>query len=166
VVFLQQPDLALQTKRNTMGLIEVKKEINKMDRDQLFRLICDLYSNQKKVKEYLDFFVNPNEEELFEKYKEKIRLAFFPKRGYNASLADSRKAINDFKKISKGSDFLGDLMIYHVEMGEEYINTYGGIQDSFYGSTEKLVVDAIAIFKANNSTEKYADRLDKLKNHY
>jgi len=35
----------------------------------------------KVVADYLEYFVNPNEAEQFEKYKKKVFEAFYPKRG-------------------------------------------------------------------------------------
>ena len=50
-----------------MGLTHIKKELKKLDKDKLIDLIADLYKNNKSVKEFFDFYVNPNERVLFEK---------------------------------------------------------------------------------------------------
>lgn len=47
-----------------MGLTDIKKELKKLDKDKLIDLVADLYKKNKSVKEFLDFYVNPNEAEL------------------------------------------------------------------------------------------------------
>ena len=48
-----------------MGLSELKKELKKFDKAKLIELVTDLYKKNKSAKEYFDFFVNPNENDLF-----------------------------------------------------------------------------------------------------
>ena len=55
-----------------MGLVDLKKELVKLDKDKLIVLISDLYKSNKAAKEYLDFYANPNETDLFEKYKDNM----------------------------------------------------------------------------------------------
>lgn len=69
-----------------MGLVDVKKELKKLDKNKLIELLAELYKKNKSVKEFLDFYANPNERELFEKYRDKVLEAFYPKQGYNFSL--------------------------------------------------------------------------------
>ena len=59
----------------------------------------------------------PDEEKILEKYKEKVREGFYPKRGMRLKLSLSRKAINDFRKLETSKEKLGDLMLYYVECG-------------------------------------------------
>jgi len=69
-----------------MGLIEIKQELLNQDKDTLVKHLIELNKKYDSVKEYFDFYVNVNEEELLAKYKDKVRQGFFPKRGmkYNA----------------------------------------------------------------------------------
>jgi hypothetical protein len=80
-----------------MGLTDIKKELKKLDKDKIIDLVADLYKNNKSVKDFFDFYVNPNERELFEKYRDKVFEAFYPKRGYNYKRKDGKQAISDFK---------------------------------------------------------------------
>lgn len=52
-----------------MGLTNLKKELNKLDKSKLIEVILELYKKNKSVKDYFDFFVDPNEKELFKKYQ-------------------------------------------------------------------------------------------------
>lgn len=61
-----------------MGLTDVKKELKKLDKEKLINLVADLYKKNKSVKEFFDFYVNPNEKEYFNKYRDKVFEAFIP----------------------------------------------------------------------------------------
>jgi hypothetical protein len=55
-----------------MGLTNIKKELKKLDKAKLVDLIADLYKKNKSVKEFFDFYVNPDESVLFDKYRDKV----------------------------------------------------------------------------------------------
>ncbi|MCX6270977.1 MAG: DUF6155 family protein [Bacteroidetes bacterium] len=110
-----------------MGLTDIKKELKKLDHNKLVELIADLYKMNKAVSEYFDFYINPDEKELFKKYKEKVKEAFYPKRGYKLRLSDGKSAISDFKKLGGSPDLVADLMLYYVEMGVVFTNDFGDI---------------------------------------
>ncbi|MDD3131044.1 MAG: DUF6155 family protein, partial [Bacteroidales bacterium] len=97
-----------------MGLNDIKKELKKLDKDKLVDLVADLYKKNKSVKEFLEFYVSPNEQELFLKYKEKVYEAFYPKRGYRFKLSDGKKAISDFKKLEASKELLSELMLFYA----------------------------------------------------
>ena len=81
-----------------MGLTDIKKELKKLDKNKLIDFVSELYKSHKSVKEYLDFYFNPDEKELLAKYKNRVIEAFYPKRGFGLKLNEGRKAISDFKK--------------------------------------------------------------------
>jgi len=141
-----------------MGLTDLKKELNKLGKDKLIDLVCDLYKNNKAVKEFFDFYVNPNEQELFTKYRNKVFEAFFPKRGYNFKLKDGKQAISDFKKLRPSSDLLADLMLFYVETGVKLTNEFGDIDQGFYSSLETTYFAALTLMKKENLLGKFADR--------
>ena len=145
-----------------MGLSELKKELKKLDKDGLISLIGDLYKKNKSVKEFLDFYVNPNEKELFEKYRDKVFEAFYPKRGYNLKLKDGKQAISDFKKLEPSSDLLADLMLFYVETGVKFTNDFGDVNEAFYLSLEKTYVAALTLIEKESLLNKFADRAGKI----
>src|SRR5690606_280852 len=126
-----------------MGLTDLKKELKKLDKDKLIDLVADLYKKNKSVKEFFDFYVNPDERELFEKYRDKVFEAFYPKRGYNYKLKDGKQAISDFKKLGTSTDLLADLMLFYVETGVKFTNDYGDVNETFYKSLATTFVDSL-----------------------
>lgn len=145
-----------------MGLTDIKKELKKLGRDKLIDLIVDLYKKNKSVKEFLDFYVNPNEKDLFEKYRDKIFEAFYPKRGYKYSLKAGKQAISDFKKFGTSTELLADLMLFYVETGVKFTNDYGDINEAFYKSLATTFVDSLTLMNKENLLDKFEDRVEKI----
>src|SRR3954469_24301005 len=82
-----------------MGLTDIKKELKKLDKDKLIELVSELYKKNKSVKEFFDFYVNPNERELFNKYRDAVFEAFYPKRGYNYNSKTANKQLATSKNL-------------------------------------------------------------------
>jgi hypothetical protein len=145
-----------------MGLTDIKKELRKLDKEKLVDLIADLYKKNKSVKELLDFYVNPNEKELFLKYKDKVYEAFYPKRGDRFKLSDGKKAISDFKKLEASKELLSELMLFYAEIGVEFTNEFGDIDEPFYNSVVSVYSNALTLMHKENILNKFADRARKI----
>ncbi|EHQ30677.1 DUF6155 family protein [Mucilaginibacter paludis] len=147
-----------------MGLSDIKKELKKLDKEKIINLIADLYTKNKSVKEFFDFYVNPNERELFNKYRDKVFEAFYPKRGYGYNLKDGKQAISDFKKLGASSDLLADLMLFYVETGVQFTNDFGDINEAFYSSIESTYLAVLKLIRNESLLDKFSDRARKIVN--
>ena len=145
-----------------MGLTDIKKELKKFDKDKLINIIADLYKTNKSVKEFFDFYVSPNERQLFNKYRDKVFEAFYPKRGFKYKLKDGKQAISDFKKLGPSADLLADLMLFYVETGVKFTNDFGDIDEVFYSSMETTYVAALTLMRKQDLLDKFADRASKV----
>jgi len=139
-----------------MGLSDIKKELKKLDKDDLIDLLVDLYKKNKSVKAFLDFYISPDEEDLSTKYRDKVFEAFFPKRGFGYNLKNGKQAITDFKKLGPSSEALADLMLFYVETGVKFTNEVGDINENFYSSLEKTYLQALTLIKKENLLDKFA----------
>ena len=90
-----------------MGLTDLKKELKILDKDQLVALIADLYKKNKAAQEYLDFYVQPNERERFEKYRTKVVEAFFPQARVSAPAARGQKGHQRLSEAGAGGGAAG-----------------------------------------------------------
>ena len=99
-----------------MSFAEIKKELKKQDKDKIIDLISDIYKKHKPVREYLDFYISPNEGGLIEKYHDKISEAFYPTRG-NINIKKAKDALSDFKKLNTGKDIYAELLFCYIEEG-------------------------------------------------
>ena len=63
-----------------MSKSTIKKLLQGMSKDAIIEMVLELYPARKEAKEYLDFYVSPDEKEKLEEYKSIIREEFYPKR--------------------------------------------------------------------------------------
>ena len=147
-----------------MGIANIRKELNKHDKDGLIDLIEYLYKNDKYAKEYLNFYINPNEAELFLKYKQKVYEAFFPKKGHKIRLAQGKKAIAAFKKFDTAKDLLADLMLCYAETGVVCVNHFGHVSEAFNNSIIGVYRQALTLMQEEHILDDFAERAEKVLN--
>lgn len=137
-----------------LSVTELKNVLKQMTKEDLVSLLTECYKSNDKIKEFISArYAGENTiKQLFEVYKEKIHDVFFPERMKAAfKLSDAKKAITDFKKICSDEKLVLDLMLYYVEMGVEFTNAYGDIDENFYYSIESMYASVInALNKQDN----------------
>lgn len=100
-----------------MGLREIKKELQNFDKAQLIELIVELYGKDKMTKNYMNFFMNPDEEALLEKFKERVSKPFLKARGYRIKTSAAKSALTEFKKYGVTPSAVIQLHLCFVEAG-------------------------------------------------
>ena len=133
-----------------MGKRDLKNELAGYDKKTLIGLISELYDKNKSAREYLDYYLKPDDTEKLKIYKAKIREAFFPKMGVSYNLVSGKKTISDFRKLGPSVESLIDLMLYYVECGVEFTNNYGDINESYYVSLAKVYRDSLDLIYKNS----------------
>lgn len=124
-----------------LSVTEVRKILKEQSREELVELLVDSYKTIPQLKEYITAkYANVDKiEQIFEVYKNKIHDVFFPERmSAQFKIGDARKAVNNFKKLCSDEKLIIKLMLYYVEMGVEFTNAYGDIDESFYNSIENM----------------------------
>ena len=136
-----------------LSVAEFKNILKKQSRETLMDLLIENYKAIPQLKEYITakYAGQDTMKQIFETYKNKVHDVFFPG-NMNAQfkIGEARKAVNDFKKLCTDEKLAIDLMLYYVEMGVEFTNTYGDISESFYSSVESMyrsVIDSISKHK-------------------
>ena len=121
-----------------MSKSHLKKELQKLSKEQLIEQIVVLYDTYKPVKEYYQTFLNPeNIQELYEKYKSVIVNEFYPKtKSGNPKFRFSvaKKAIADFSALKPPLQLLADLMVTLAENACKFTYDYGDMSEQFYNS--------------------------------
>jgi len=148
--------MAPETEMNSMkkndyqlSVTELKNILKKQSREEIIELLLDSYKVSEQVKEYITVKYGDADtlEQVFETYKNKIKDVFFPKSmSAQFKIGEAKKIVNYFKKLCSDEKLAIDLMLYYVEMGVEFTNTYGDINESFYNNVEGMyqsVVDSI-----------------------
>jgi hypothetical protein len=141
-----------------MDLMKLKRELNAIDKESLVALICNLYQQYPSVKEHLDYYINPDEDVLYKKCREKVRRAFFLKKRDSLQLADGKKALSDFRKFGGSNALFADLMLFYAEKGVDYTNEYGDISMSFYDSVSGVYRKALTLMHDEGILDRFKKR--------
>jgi hypothetical protein len=153
---------------NKANLTELKKYLKERSQAELIAEITDLFTRFEAVKEYYQLKLSggENEWQLVEKYKQKIYKQFFPTRGVGEpKLAVARKAVSDYRKISPSPEGLADLMLFYVETGVKFTNTYGDIAEPFYNSLASMYERALEHLAKYKLLELFEERCKALVNN-
>jgi hypothetical protein len=144
----------------------LKQHLKQLSKDELINDIVELHSKIDLVKDYYQTKLFPDDEsQVVEKYKVVVKNEFFPTRGFGKlRLAEAKKAISDYKKICRNQASLVDLMLFYVEMGVKFINSYGDIKESFYSSGETMYEGAIKLIVENKMQEMFEERCRRIVN--
>lgn len=99
-----------------MSKTQFKKEISALDREQLIQLLLDLYSARKEAKEYFEFFVNPDTDALFEKFRNAVskELARGKFNRCTARISRVRAIIKEFASYGVPAEQVVSLMVYAI----------------------------------------------------
>jgi len=136
-----------------------------MSTDELVKLIVESYKLSKKVRDLVNIKFKGEEglNEVFEAYRTKIKNEFFPNRGFGKlRVGIVKKAVSDFKSICRDNNLILEAMIFSVEMGVEFINRFGDIDEDmvdYMAETFDSIVSFINKKDSYDLFEKYQDRL-------
>lgn len=120
-----------------MSKTELKKHLLSLSKEQVIEQVLGLYDTCKPAKEYFEYFLNPDEQGKFEKYKDIIVNEFFTNTLIGIGklrFSVAKKAIADFRSLSPSPELLGDLMVTLPEMACKFTNEYGDMSEQYYTS--------------------------------
>lgn len=144
-----------------MSKVALKKYLNTLQKGEIIEMVLDLYDARKEAKEYLEYYLNPDEKEKLKEYKTIILNEFFPKRGdRKCRFSVCRKAIADFRKLYPAPENLADLMLYLVENACEAADLWGDLWESFYDSTESNFEATMKFITKNGLLPKFQKRIE------
>ena len=151
-----------------MSKIALKKQLQSLTNEQMIETVLEMYDKLKPVKEYLEYYLNPNEKAMFEKYKTIIVNEFYPI-GKSAQpktrFSVAKKAIADFKALKPSPELLGDLMLTLPEMACKFTCDYGDMWEQYYESASTNFKNALNFLEKNNLLDNFKVRCEScLKN--
>lgn len=81
-----------------MSKVLLKKKLASMSKTEIIGLVAELYDAKKEAKDYLDYWVNPDEETKLEEYKKIIQDEFYPadRREPKMRFSVCKKAISSY----------------------------------------------------------------------
>ena len=147
---------------------QIKKVIKDCERDECVDVILEIADSCPQAREFLTLKFTDSQNDILEKYKQKVRYEFYPSRGFGRlNLREAKKAISDFRKLCPDKIMVIDLMLFYVENCVEFTNEYGDIDERFYNSAESVYEQAVKeVNSAKMSAyDKFADRLAAVVNN-
>ena len=147
-----------------MKLKDLKQYLGTRSREQLIAEIGEMFSKIDAVKDYYQSKLNLGySAEVSEKYKSVIKHEFFPARGFGrARLSVARKAVSDYQKVSASKFGAADIMLYYVEVGVQFTNTYGDIDEAFYNSMESMYDRAVKYIVRHGLQGQFEERCRRI----
>ena len=141
-----------------MSKITLKRQLKSLTYEQIIETVLEMYDNLKPVKEYFEYYLNPNEKEMFEKYKTIIVNEFYPKGKYaqpKMRFSVAKKAIADFRALKPSPDLLGDLMVTLAEMACKFTYDYGDMAEQYYESAYTNFRNALIYLQKNKLLDSF-----------
>jgi hypothetical protein len=140
----------------------IRKRLLLLEMIELLAQIKDLYAISDENRCFLEARVAQAQrqaEAALAVYKQEIIYCFFGERGISGDLPrlwDARRLIRDYRKATKDTVGMLDLILHYVETGTEFTNTYSDINEPFYNSLEFVLVEFCeGIFKTSDPEQAY-----------
>jgi hypothetical protein len=121
-----------------MSKSQLKKHLLSLTKEQLVEQLLEFYDSFKPVKEFYSFYLNPNENQLFEKYKAIIVKEFYPigrSSEPKTRFSVAKKAIADFAAFKPSPYLIADLMVTFAETACKFTFDFGDMREQYYDST-------------------------------
>ena len=134
-----------------MSKTELKKHLQSLSKEQVIEQVLELYGNCKPAKEYLEYFLNPDEKGQFEKYKAIIINEFSgEKRMPKMRFSVAKKAISDFRQLNPSPVLYGELMVTFAEAACKLAFSSGDLWEQYYDTTANNYEAALKFLQKNN----------------
>ncbi len=132
-----------------------------MSKEHVIEFVLEIYQNNKQTKEFIEYLLNPNEEEKLEKYRNIIIEEFYPnKNTWNPKMRFSvcKKAIAEFKALKPDPILLAYLLITLPETACKFTHEFGDMWEQFYDSAANNFIVALKYMQKNGLLQTFKHR--------
>lgn len=148
-----------------MSKLSLKKELATLSREQIIEVLLTAYSSNKAIKDYFDFFVDPDIEKLYERHQRELAKEIMRSKYHKSTARISRlkKTIKNFESYNPGPERIRNLRLWTISalVEQEKTKEYS---DTLINGTLKLLNDTIIYADRNlifDSTMALVDKLTK-----
>lgn len=130
-----------------MSKTQLKKELTKMNAEQIAELVLDLYSARPEAKEYLEFYISPDIDKKLEKAKAAIdkELLRNSRRGYpRPRITKIRRYIRDIESLNPGAEHVIEISMYALRRAAE-TGSENWLKDATQRGAAKLLADTVKL---------------------
>ncbi|MFL9844486.1 DUF6155 family protein [Flavobacterium rhizosphaerae] len=140
---------------------QLKKYVASLPKEALEEQLISLYEKFGDVKAYYDFVFNPKEDKLEQEAKLKIANEYFPVKSKRAKLRRSvaQKYIKHFLSLGVDPFIIADIMLYNIEIAQQYSAERAIRYSSFYKSMYNSYKQAAEYVTANGMAAEYKSRI-------
>lgn len=144
-----------------MSKTQLKKELARLDAEQMRELIIDLYEARKEAKDYLDFFVDPDIEARLEKARTAISKEMRRVTHGRSIMRISRvkQAIKSISSLKPGDEHVCEIMTYSVVTACE-VTAGLWIKEPLQEALARLLRETVILADSAGMLDAYADRLN------
>jgi len=138
----------------------LKEYLGELTKKQLQEQVLDLYNRFKPVKTYYNFVFNPKEEKLLEDAKFKIAKEYFPvnTRKPKTRRSVAHKIIKHYLQLGVDAFVIAEVMVYNIEVSQEYTHKKMIKQDAFYIGMFKSFNELLDFIKSNGIENDFLPR--------
>ncbi|MDE6086149.1 MAG: hypothetical protein K2G40_07110 [Muribaculaceae bacterium] len=99
-----------------MSRTSLKKELNNLSAPQLVEIILDAYQARPEIKEYFEYFLNPDVNKLIDKHNKIIDKEYNRGKWHNSKARVSvlNKAVKTFESFSPGNEAVIQILLREV----------------------------------------------------
>ncbi|MDE6330255.1 MAG: hypothetical protein K2L83_06035 [Muribaculaceae bacterium] len=101
-----------------MSKAKLKKALKKLPKEQLIEMVVELYSSRKEAKEYLDYWLEPDEEKELERCKTLVGREFFTPGGVarrTPTATSVNRIIKSFESLCCAPEHVAELRLTAAE---------------------------------------------------
>ena len=151
-----------------MSKISLKKELVNLEKNQLIEVVLTAYNANKEIKEYFDFYLNPNPDALYDKYS-LLLMKEFSKTKYGsrskARISVIKKIIKKFESFKPGHECVIQLYEYVIKLFLITESRYYFTEVLFNG-LKKISIDYLKYSNDNEIFDNAIEYLDNLTRDY
>lgn len=144
----------------------LKSYLNELTKKQLQEQVLDLYTRFKPVKTYYNFVFNPKEEKLLDDAKFKISKEYFPvnTRKPKTRRSVAHKIIKHYIQLGVDPFIIADIMLFNIEIAQQYTAEKWIKQDSFYTSMLKSFDEVVNYTETHGIQSDFTARIQSVAN--
>ncbi|MDG1475581.1 MAG: DUF6155 family protein [Vicingaceae bacterium] len=142
----------------------LKEYLGELTKKQLQEQVIDLYNRFKPVKTYYNFVFNPKEEKLLDDAKFKIGKEYFPvnTRKPKTRRSVAQKIIKHYLQLGVDAFVIAEIMVYNIEIAQQYTQEKYIKQDAFYASMFKSFNELLGFVKVHGIENDFIPRIKKI----
>ncbi len=147
-----------------MSKVQLKHHLQSLTQKQVIDIVMQLYDAKKEAREWLEFYLQPDDAAKLAQYKKIINEEFYPERRREPQTRFSvcRKAISDFKKLKPRDEYLAELMVFYIETGCRFTYDYGDMWEQYYDSMARNFAATMKFLSEHHLIDRFQPNLDKI----